>query len=150
MMANIIPGWIRMDTKRLIEELNDALGWEIRAVNMYAHYAANIRGIHRLQLSPMFTTESTESLTHADIVRRAIVKLGGIPVTERNPHEIVHSVDFSEMLQRSLETETKAAEVYGRIMNTIGDAGDQEMYDAIEQIYLAELRSLESLRLLLS
>jgi bacterioferritin len=150
MMANIIPGWIRMDTKRLIEQLNDALGWEIRAVNMYAHYAANIRGIHRLQLSPMFTTESTESLTHADIVRRAIVKLGGIPVTERNPHEIVHSVDFSEMLQRSLETETKAAEVYGRIMNTIGDAGDQEMYDAIEQIYLAELRSLESLRLLLS
>jgi hypothetical protein len=35
-------------------------------------------------------------------------------------------------------------------MNTIGDGGDQEMYDAIEQIYLAELRSLESLRLLLS
>jgi bacterioferritin (cytochrome b1) len=49
-----------MDKKRLIEQLNDALGWEIRAVNMYAHYAANIRGIHRLQLSPMFTTESTE------------------------------------------------------------------------------------------
>lgn len=139
-----------MDTKQLIEQLNDALGWEIRAVNMYAHYAANIRGIHRLQLSPMFTTESTESLTHADIVRRAIVKLGGIPVTERNPHEIVHSEDFEEMLRRSLETETKAAEVYGQIMATIGDGGDQEMYDAIEQIYLAELRSLESLRLLLS
>ena len=139
-----------MDTKQLIEQLNDALGWEIRAVNMYAHYAANIRGIHRLQLSPMFTTESTESLTHADIVRRAIVKLGGIPVTERNPHEIVHSEDFEEMLRRSLETETKAAEVYGQIMATIGDGGDQEMYDAIEQIYLAELLSLESLRLLLS
>ncbi len=139
-----------MDTKQLIEQLNDALGWELRAVNMYAHYAANIRGIHRLQLSPMFTTESTESLMHADIVRRAIVKLGGIPVTERNPHPIAHSIDFEEMLQKSLETETKAAEVYGKIMVTIGDAGDQEMYDAIEQIYLAELRSLESLRLLLS
>lgn len=139
-----------MDTKQLIEQLNDALGWELRAVNMYAHYAANIRGIHRLQLSPMFTTESTESLMHADIVRRAIVKLGGIPVTERNPHPIAHSIDFEEMLQKSLETETKAADVYGKIMVTIGDAGDQEMYDAIEQIYLAELRSLESLRLLLS
>ena len=139
-----------MDKERLIEQLNDALGWEIRAVNMYAHYAATIRGIHRLQLSPMFTTESTESLTHADIVRRAVVKLGGIPVTERNPHEIVHSVNFEEMLRRSLETETKAAEVYGQIMSTIGDGGDQEMYDAIEQIDLAELRSLESLRLLLS
>ena len=30
-----------MDTKQLIEQLNDALGWELRAVNMYAHYAAN-------------------------------------------------------------------------------------------------------------
>ena len=54
------------------------------------------------------------------------------------------------MLQYSLETETKAAEVYGEIMKLIGDGGDQEMYDAIEQIYLAELRSLESLRLLMS
>ena len=139
-----------MDSKQLINRLNDALGWELRAVNMYAHYSANIRGIHRLQLSPMFTTESTESLTHADIVRRAIVKLGGIPVTERNPHEITHSEKFNEMLQYSLETETKAAEVYGEIMKLIGDSGDQEMYDAIEQIYLAELRSLESLRLLMS
>ncbi len=139
-----------MDSKQLINRLNDALGWELRAVNMYAHYSANIRGIHRLQLSPMFTTESTESLTHADIVRRAIVKLGGIPVTERNPHMITHSEKFNEMLQYSLETETKAAEVYGEIMKLIGDSGDQEMYDAIEQIYLAELRSLESLRLLMS
>lgn len=139
-----------MDSEQLINRLNDALGWELRAVNMYAHYSANIRGIHRLQLSPMFTTESTESLTHADIVRRAIVKLGGIPVTERNPHEITHSEKFNEMLQYSLETETKAAEVYGEIMKLIGDSGDQEMYDAIEQIYLAELRSLESLRLLMS
>jgi bacterioferritin (cytochrome b1) len=141
---------MKMDSKQLINRLNDALGWELRAVNMYAHYSANIRGIHRLQLSPMFTTESTESLTHADIVRRAIVKLGGIPVTERNPHEITHSEKFNEMLQYSLETETKAAEVYGEIMKLIGDSGDQEMYDAIEQIYLAELRSLESLRLLMS
>lgn len=139
-----------MEVKQLIERLNDALGWELRAVNMYAHYSANIRGIHRLQLSPMFTTESTESLTHADIVRRAIVKLGGIPVTERNPHEITHCENYDEMLQYSLETETKAAEVYGEIMKLIGDGGDQEMYDAIEQIYLAELRSLESLRLLMS
>lgn len=133
----------------LVDRLNEALGWELRAVNMYAHYAANIRGIHRLQLAPMFTTEMTESIEHADIVRRAIVKLGGVPVTERNPHEIVHTTEFNEMLSRSFETESKAAEVYGSIMEIIEEAGDQEMYDAIEQIYLAELRSLEQLKMLL-
>lgn len=138
-----------MDTQNLIDKLNEALGWELRAANMYAHYAANIRGIHRLQLSPMFTTEATESNDHADIVRKAIVKLGGIPVTERNSHKIVHTTDYVEMLQLSLETETKAASVYGDIIGVIEDRGDQEMYDSIEQIYFAELRSLEELRLLM-
>ncbi len=138
-----------MPEHNLIETLNEALGWELRAANMYAHYAANIRGIHRLQLSPMFTTEATESTMHADIVRKAIVKLGGIPVTERNTHPIIHTTLFDEMLVHSLETETKAAAVYAAIMIEIDSIGDQEMYDAIEQIYLAELRSLEELRLLM-
>ena len=139
-----------MGEETLIERLNEALGWELRAMNMYAHYAANIQGIHRLQLDPMFNEEATESLAHADVVRRAIVKLGGIPVTERNPHPIVHSTEFKEMLELSLETETKAAEVYGGIIVLLEEFGDQEMYDSIEQIYFAELRSLENLRLILA
>ena len=139
-----------MGEKTLIERLNEALGWELRAMNMYAHYAANIQGIHRLQLDPMFNEEATESLAHADVVRRAIVKLGGIPVTERNPHPIVHSTEFKEMLELSLETEPKAAEVYGGIIVLLEEFGDQEMYDSIEQIYFAELRSLENLRLILA
>ena len=139
-----------MGENTLIERLNEALGWELRAMNMYAHYAANIQGIHRLQLDPMFNEEATESLAHADVVRRAIVKLGGIPVTERNPHPIIHSTEFKEMLELSLETETKAAEVYGGIIVLLEEFGDQEMYDSIEQIYFAELRSLENLRLILA
>ena len=138
-----------MTEHNLIKTLNEALGWELRAANMYAHYAANIRGIHRLQLSPMFTTEATESTMHADIVRKAIVKLGGIPVTERNAHPIIHTTQYDEMLVHSLDTETRAAAVYAAIMLEIDTVGDQEMYDAIEQIYLAELRSLEELRLLM-
>lgn len=139
-----------MSSEVLIQRLNEALGWELRAMNMYAHYAANIQGIHRLQLDPMFTEEATESLAHADVVRRSIVKLGGVPVTERNPHPIVHSTEFKAMLERSLETETKAAEVYAGIIKLLDEVGDQEMYDSIEQIYFAELRSLESLRLILA
>jgi bacterioferritin len=133
----------------LINKLNEALGWELRAINMYAHYAANVQGIHRLQLSPMFDGEATESLVHANIVRKAIVKLQGIPVTERNPHPIIHTTDYSDMLQFSLETETKAAAVYGDVMIQLEQAADQDLTDAIEQIYLAELRSVEELRLLM-
>ena len=74
-----------METANLIDRLNEALGWEMRAMTVAAHYAANVQGIHRLQLDPMFNEEATESLAHADVVRRAVVKLGGVPVTERNP-----------------------------------------------------------------
>ena len=132
----------------LIDKMNIALSWELRASNMYAHYAANIKGIHRLQLSPMFNTEMTESIDHADIVRKAIVQLGGIPVTERNPHPIIHTNDYLEMLNYSLETEIKAAEVYAELIELIEDTDEEDLRDAIEQIYLSELRSVEEMRLL--
>ena len=132
----------------LINKMNIALSWELRASNMYAHYAANIKGIHRLQLSPMFNTEMTESIDHADIVRKAIVQLGGIPVTERNSHPIIHTNDYLEMLNYSLETEIKAAEVYAELIELIEDTDEEDLRDAIEQIYLSELRSVEEMRLL--
>ena len=132
----------------LINKMNIALSWELRASNMYAHYAANIKGIHRLQLSPMFNTEMTESIQHADIVRKAIVQLGGIPVTERNSHPITHTNDYFEMLNYSLETEIKAAEVYAELIELIEDNAEEDLRDAIEQIYLSELRSVEEMRLL--
>ncbi len=139
-----------MSTADLVDRLNEALGWELLAMTMYAHYADNVQVIHLLQLDPMFNEEATESLAHADVVRRAVVKLGGVPVTERNAHPIVHTTDYKAMLERSLETETKAAEVYAGIIQLLEEVGDQEMYDAIEQIYFAELRSLENLRLILA
>ena len=135
-----------MSTSVLIEKLNQALGWELRAINMYAHYAAYIIGIHRLQLEPHFSAEATESMVHSNIVRSAIVKLGGIAVTERNQTSIRHTTSYLEMLAESLITETKAAEVYGELITMIEEEGDADLYDAIEQIYLAEIRSVEELR----
>ena len=133
---------------KLIDKLNDALGWELRAINMYAHYAANVKGIHRLQLSPMFNTEMVESIEHADIVRKGIVQLGGIPVTERSNHPITHTTDFMEMLTYSLETEIKASKVYAELLPLIDETDD--LYDSVEQIYLSELKSVEEMRLLVA
>ncbi len=135
-----------MSADHLIAKLNEALGWELRAINMYAHYAAYIRGIHRLQLEPHFTAEANESMVHSNIVRSAIVKLGGVAVTERNQTPIEHVSSYLNMLAESLKTETKAAEVYGDLMVMIEEAGDAELLDTIEQIYLAEVRSVEELR----
>ena len=61
-----------MSNNALIEKLNAALGWEMRATTMYAHYAAYVGGIHRLHLKPYFEAESTESVGHGNLVRGAI------------------------------------------------------------------------------
>ena len=61
--------------QKIIDKMNEALGYELRAINLYAHYAANVKGIHRIHLSQLFNTEITESLEHSNIVRAAIVKL---------------------------------------------------------------------------
>ena len=94
----------------------------------------------------MFNNEMTESIEHADIVRRGIVQLGGIPVTERDSHPIIHTSDYIEMLNYSLETEIRASEVYSELLPLIEQTDD--IYESIEQIYLAELKSVEEIRLL--
>ncbi|MDP6864829.1 MAG: ferritin-like domain-containing protein [Candidatus Poseidoniaceae archaeon] len=138
-----------MKVEHLITKMNDALGWELRAINMYAHYAANVKGIHRLQLVPLFKQEVSESMMHADTVRNAIVKLGGICATERNSEEIIHTTNYKEMMKESLHTEMTAAKVYGELLKLLETGNDKELFDAIEQIYLSEVRSVEEMRLLL-
>ena len=139
-----------MKNEKLVTKLNEALGWELRAINMYAHYVANIRGIHRIQLSPLFKSEVNESIVHADTVRNAIVKNDGIAITGRNPEPILHTTDYTVMIEESLKTEMRAAIVYGELMKMLESDDDKEIYDAVEQIYLSEVRSIEQMRLLMS
>jgi len=136
-----------MDT--ILAKMNEALGFELRAINMYAHYAANVKGIHRMQLAPLFEQEITESLVHANLVRAAIVKLGGICVTERNPLPIIHTNSYIEMLEYSLSTEMGASQVYREVLDLVEKLGDRELYDSFETIYFSELRSVEEMRMLI-
>ena len=133
--------------EELTRRLNGALGWELRALTMYSHYAAYVKGIYRLHLKPFFEAEATESLGHADIVRNEIVKLGGKALTDRDDTEILHTTDYQVMLQESLKTETRAAATYQEMLELPGLDG--ELFDAIEQIYFAEARSVDELNLML-
>lgn len=133
--------------EELIRHLNAALGWELRAQTMYAHYAAYVEGIYRLHLKPFFDGEATESMGHAESVRSEIVKLGGVAVTERDETKIVHTTDYQLMLRESLKTESHAAKTYKKFLDLPGV--DAELFDVIEQIYFAEERSVEELNRLM-
>ena len=105
-----------MTNSELLNSLNRALGWELRAIAMYAHYAAYVSGIHRINLATHFNTEVNESITHAATVRSAIVKLGGQATTDRDSTEIVHTSDFNVMLKEAYKTEMTASETYRSIL----------------------------------
>lgn len=134
-------------SNELIDRLNAALAWELRALTMYAHYAAYVQGIYRLHLKPFFEAEATESLGHADVVRAEIVKLSGHAVTERDSTAIVHTTDYKVMLEEAMKTEKHAAASYQSFLDLPGL--DAELYDAVEQVYFQEARSVEELNRLL-
>ena len=131
----------------LVDRLNDALGWEIRAQLMYAHYAAYVKGIYRLHLKPYFEAEATESVGHATTVRDQITKLGGVARTNRDETEIIHTTDYRVMLTEAMKTESHAANSYKGFLELPGI--DSELSDAIEQIYFQEERSVEELKQLM-
>lgn len=127
----------------LVKRLNQALGLEMRAEVMYAHYAAYVRGIHRLHLKTYFEAEASESFVHGNTVRNAINQLGGEAVTVRDSTPILHTTDYRIMLEEVLATERMAAEAYREILENVTE--NDELHDQIEQIYFAELRSVEEL-----
>ena len=106
---------------KLITLLNQALGWELRAQALYAHYAAYVKGLESLALAGHFEEEVTESLGHAKNVREVIAVLGGEAVTARDPAPIVHTEDTRVMLEEGLKTEMAAAAAYKKIMPLVKD-----------------------------
>ena len=128
---------------KLVDQLNRALGLEMRAEVMYAHYATYVRGIHRLHLKPYFEAEASESFTHGNTVRNAINQLGGEAVTIRDESPIRHTTEYRFMLDEVLATEKLAASTYREILELVTD--NDELSDMIEHIYFAELRRVEEL-----
>src|SRR5436309_7795112 len=132
---------------RLITLLNQALGWELRAQAMYAHYAAYVKGLESLTLAEHFEGEVTESVGHAKKVRDIIAALDGEAITTRDPAPIVHSLDLKVMLAQGLQTESKAAEAYTKILPMV--KGNAVFYHAIYHILKDEMSAVMEVETLL-
>jgi bacterioferritin (cytochrome b1) len=106
---------------KLVQLLNESLGWELRAQAMYAHYAAYVKGLESITLAEHFEGEVTESLGHAKKVRDIIAALGAEAVSTRDDTEIVHTEDTRVMLEEALKTESAAAAAYQKIVPLVKD-----------------------------
>ncbi|GAB4317889.1 MAG: hypothetical protein Kow0074_06760 [Candidatus Zixiibacteriota bacterium] len=131
----------------LLGLLNKALGWELRAYAMYAHYAAYVKGLESISLGAHFEEEATESIGHAKQVRDVIALLGGIAITDRDATEIVHTDDWKVMLQEALKTETTAAKTYQEIMPLVKE--HPGITHTLMHIYMDELNAVDEVNTLL-
>ena len=133
---------------KLVALLNQALGWELRAQAMYAHYAAYVKGLESLTLAGHFEEESAESVGHAKKVRDVIAMLGGEAVTVRDKASIVHTEDTRVMLQEALKTEATAADVYRKIVPLVKD--NAIFFHSLSHIMMDEMKAVVEMENLLS
>ena len=132
----------------LIALLNQALGWELRAQAMYAHYAAYVKGLESLTLAGHFEAESAESVAHAKQVRDVISRLGGEAVTARDKAPIVHTGDTRAMLKEALKTEAAAADLYRRIVPLVKD--NSIFFHSLSHVMMDEMKAVVELENLLA
>jgi bacterioferritin (cytochrome b1) len=132
----------------LIALLNQALGWELRAQAMYAHYAAYVKGLESLTLAGHFEAESAESVAHAKQVRDVISMLGGEAVTVRDKSPIVHTGDTRAMLKEALKTEAAAADLYRKIVPLAKD--NSIFFHSLSHIMMDEMKAVVELENLLA
>lgn len=128
-----------MNTEAVIEQLNEILKHEWTGVAQYSQASFIIEGVWREVYAEKFEEDAKESYGHAQLVGNKIVALGGIPVAQRN--EIKQSRKLQEVLQNSLEFESKAVEMYVKAIEMA--EGNRPLVLFLEEILLEEQEGVD-------
>lgn len=108
-----------MDTKQVLQILNEALQIEYASAIQYLQHSFLVQGIERRFYSDFFRHQSESSFNQAKQIGDHIVNLGGIPIVE--PYSIKQSTDLKEMLQLDLELERTGLKTYQEGIKAAGD-----------------------------
>lgn len=130
---------VKMDTQVVIAHLNEILKHEWTGVAQYSQASFIVEGIWREVFAEKFEGDAKESFGHAKLIGDKIVALGGVPVAQRN--EIKQSRDLSEVLQFSLDFESKAVEMYTEALRLA--EGNRPLEVFLEDILLSEQEGVE-------
>ncbi|KAA5540475.1 ferritin [Roseiconus nitratireducens] len=102
------------NNEEIIAHLNECLKHEWTGVAQYSQASFIVEGVWREVYADTFLENAEESFNHAKLVGNKIVALGGVPAATRN--EIKQTRDLQEILQNSLEFESKAVEMYNKAL----------------------------------
>lgn len=128
-----------MSDQAIIDHLNEILKHEWTGVAQYSQAGFIIEGVFREVYAEKFLDDAKESFGHAQKIGDKIVALGGVPVATRN--EIKQSRDLQEVLQFSLEFESKAVEMYGQAIDMA--EGNKSLVIFLEDILTEEQEGVD-------
>lgn len=128
-----------MSKQAIIDQLNEILKHEWTGVAQYSQAGFICEGVWREVYSEKFLGDAKESFGHAQKVGSKIVALGGVPVATRN--EIKQSRNLEEVLQFSLEFESKAVQMYTQALEMA--EGDRPLVIFLEDILIEEQEGVE-------
>ncbi|HEX7861955.1 MAG TPA: ferritin-like domain-containing protein [Verrucomicrobiae bacterium] len=98
--------------QELIDILNEAISLEYTATVQYNQHSMLLTGRDKVLFEDLFKDAAKESLGHAKMWGDRIVYLGGVPKGEVG--SIFQSSDVMEMIEKDLEIERRAVEIYTR------------------------------------
>ncbi|MDE5086057.1 MAG: ferritin-like domain-containing protein [Trichodesmium sp. St16_bin2-tuft] len=135
-------------SEKSIKLLNSIMEFELAGVVRYTHYSLMVTGPNRIPIVQFFQTQANESLLHAQQAGEILTGLEGHPslkvaqVTETNQHSV------ETLLRESLSHESKALELYKKLLETVEDSSIYLEEYARTMIGQEELHNMEIKKML--
>lgn len=133
--------------EELLNVMNKALEDEFMAIRQYTTYAAQVTGVHRIELKDFFQEEIPDEQGHAQFLADKIVALGGTPTHTSSPLPQVST--NKDMLTSVLEAEQQAITTHNQLATLAEDIGDKGLVVKIEDIITDETRHKEEVEKIL-
>ena len=96
---------MKLQNKKVLNMLNNALELELAGVVKYTHYAFMVQGPYRLTIVEWLRSQAQESLTHAETVGEHITSLGEHPSLKISDLLETHKHSTEHILNECLEHE---------------------------------------------
>jgi len=137
-----------MDTKKVIDILNEILEHELSGVVRYTHYSLMVFGHNRIPIVKWLRDQAHESLAHAEEVGELITTFEGHPSLKIAKLLETHKHTVTDILKESVEHETIQLELYNKLFKATEDENIMLEEFARKQICEEELHIAEMKKML--
>lgn len=137
-----------LNTEKTVEILNEIMEYELAGVVRYTHYSLMIIGPNRIPLVQFMKGQASESLLHAQAAGEILTGLGGHPSLGIANMEESYKHSVRDILHESLSHETKALNLYKRLLHEVEGRSVYLEEFARSQIGQEELHTMELRKML--